>query len=122
MAKPSDGLEPSTPSLPCSDRQPVATHGNGFAGFSRFRIPPICRRLRQVRPLGSVSAPSSVYFSGSRRSPQRHVDAPLADAQSVRVEVNALGDAVEDGHLEVGVQLLLAREESAYICARRAMR
>jgi hypothetical protein len=42
-----------------------------------------------------------------RRSPQRHADATLADAQRVRAEVNALGDAVEDGHLEVGVQLLL---------------
>jgi hypothetical protein len=62
-----------------------------------------------------------------RRSPQRRVDATLADAQRVRAEVNALGDAVEDGHLEVGVQLLLAREELIeervqFVPARRAMR
>jgi hypothetical protein len=55
----------------------------------------------------------------------RHVDATLADAQRVRAEVNALGDAVEDGHLEVGVQLLLAREDRrarTFVPARRAMR
>jgi hypothetical protein len=46
----------------------------------------------------------------------RWVQATLADAQRVRVEVNALGDAVEDGHLEVGVQLLLAREELIQEC------
>jgi hypothetical protein len=83
-----------------------------------------CHRLPTA---GSIRAPSSRCLFWLRRSTQRHVDAPLADAQRVRVEVNALGDAVEDGHLEVGVQLLLAREELIeervqFVPARRAIR
>jgi hypothetical protein len=61
---------------------------------------PLATDCHRLRPLGSISAPSSWPLLAGR-SPQRHVDAPLA-AQSVRVEVNALGDAVEAGHLEVG--------------------
>ncbi len=47
--KPSDGLEPSTPSLPCAAignrSQPTATV---FASLSRFRGLPICHRLPSV--------------------------------------------------------------------------
>jgi integrase-like protein len=38
LSKPSDGLEPSTPSLPFL-RQPVATHGNAFRLFGPFSRP-----------------------------------------------------------------------------------
>src|SRR5215210_4746552 len=38
LCKPSDGLEPSTPSLP-SERQPVATEGKGFRLFLRVFAP-----------------------------------------------------------------------------------
>jgi hypothetical protein len=42
-SKPSDGLEPSSPSR--SDRQLVATHGNGFGLFEPFsrqsHLPPV---------------------------------------------------------------------------------
>jgi hypothetical protein len=61
------------------------------------------------QPLSSIRLHPSLPLLATEST--AHVDAPLAGAQSVRVEVNALGDAVEDGHLEVGVQLLLAREE-----------
>jgi hypothetical protein len=50
-AEPSDGLEPSTPSLPCGPgrnrSQPSATV---FAFLSRFRRGPICHRLPPVAP------------------------------------------------------------------------
>src|SRR5207253_8474237 len=49
--KPSDGLEPSTPSLPCAPggnrRQSTATVP---ACLSRFRAPAICDRLPPVAP------------------------------------------------------------------------
>jgi hypothetical protein len=51
--EPSDGLEPSTPSLPWSlggkRSQPTATV---FAYLSRFRPPPICQRLPPVATAG----------------------------------------------------------------------
>ena len=51
--KPSDGLEPSTPSLPCAPignwLQPVATV---LACFGRFRGVPICHRLPLVATAG----------------------------------------------------------------------
>jgi hypothetical protein len=95
-----------------------------FAYQSRFggsHLPPIATGCNRWLHKGSILR--CVWL---RRSPQRHVDATLADAQRVRAEVNALGDAVEDGHLEVGVQFLLAREEligeRTFVPARRAMR
>jgi hypothetical protein len=62
FAKPSDGLEPSTPSLRCSGRnrsQPVATV---LACWRRFRGLPICHRLplvatarlQTLHPLGGM--------------------------------------------------------------------
>jgi hypothetical protein len=51
FAEPSDGLEPSTPSLPWDSRgsrsQPTATV---FAYLSRFRVSAICHRLPPVAP------------------------------------------------------------------------
>jgi hypothetical protein len=50
--KPSDGLEPSTPSLAMrSDRQPVAIGGNGFGLFEPFS------RAFDLRPLATGCAP-----------------------------------------------------------------
>jgi hypothetical protein len=88
-------------------RQPVASHGNGFRLSEPFwgasHLPPIATVATAELHKGSILR----CLFWLRRSPQRHADATLADAQRVRAEVNALGDAVEDGHLEVGVQLLL---------------
>ncbi len=53
IAKPSDGLEPSTPSLP-SRRQAVATHGNGFGLSEPFSAP---SHLPPVAPGCDRSAP-----------------------------------------------------------------
>ncbi len=48
-SKPSDGLEPSTPSLPCAaKRLPWVATGCGSACLSRFRAPRICHRLPPV--------------------------------------------------------------------------
>jgi hypothetical protein len=44
IGKPSDGLEPSTPSLPFL-RQLVATDGNGFRAFEPFSRPPHLPRV-----------------------------------------------------------------------------
>jgi hypothetical protein len=50
---PSDGLEPSTPSLTMgSSRQLVATHGNGFGLFRGFGGGFICARLPTVATTG----------------------------------------------------------------------
>jgi hypothetical protein len=61
FAEPSDGLEPSTPSLPWYFRgnrsQPTATV---FAYLSPFRASLVCHRLR---PLGSIKAPSIREFA-----------------------------------------------------------
>jgi hypothetical protein len=58
-AKPSDGLEPSTPSLPLRLNQPVAAGGNGFRLFPRFTglgdLPLIATRCNHG---GSIKAPS----------------------------------------------------------------
>src|SRR5205823_4777579 len=49
--EPSDGLEPSTPSLPCAaERLPWVATGCGSACLSGFRAPPICHRLPPVAP------------------------------------------------------------------------
>jgi hypothetical protein len=49
--KPSDGLEPSTPSLPCAPKRlPWVAIGCRSAYLSRFRRPPICDRLPPVAP------------------------------------------------------------------------
>jgi hypothetical protein len=51
--KPSDGLEPSTPSLPCAaKRLPWVASGCGSACLSGFRARPICHRLPPVAPAG----------------------------------------------------------------------
>ncbi len=55
-AKPSDGLEPSTPSLPCA--QLMAVRGNGF-GLSKPLVATggFALRCRRLRPLCSINAP-----------------------------------------------------------------
>ena len=51
--KPPDGLEPSTPSLPCAvKRLPWVATGCGSACLSGFRRCPICHRLPPVAPAG----------------------------------------------------------------------
>ena len=66
--KPSDGLEPSTPSLPCrlagNWSQPVATV---LACFSRFRSLSICHGLPLV-------APARLFLKKGRLSSSRLVD------------------------------------------------
>jgi hypothetical protein len=61
LGKPSDGLEPSTPSLPCApignQSQPVATVLACFGRFAAFRFVTGCHWLR---PLGSINAPSAL--------------------------------------------------------------
>jgi hypothetical protein len=53
FAEPSDGLEPSTPSLPCAaKRLPWVATGCGPACLSGFRGCPICHRLPPVAPAG----------------------------------------------------------------------
>jgi hypothetical protein len=73
FAEPSDGLEPSTPSLPCApERLPWVATGCGLACLSGFRGRLICHWLR---PLGSINAPSSVpgIADGQRNSDGPHV-------------------------------------------------
>jgi hypothetical protein len=59
LAKPSDGLEPSTPSLPCARRgkrsQPAARVLACSCGSAPIRFATACRRLQ---PRGSIKAPS----------------------------------------------------------------
>src|SRR5579859_8114676 len=51
FAKPSDGLEPSTPSLPCApERLPWVATGCRSARLSRFRPLPKCDPLPPVAP------------------------------------------------------------------------
>jgi hypothetical protein len=51
FAEPSDGLEPSTPSLPCAPKRlPWVAIGCRSAYLSRFRGLPICDRLPPVAP------------------------------------------------------------------------
>ncbi len=62
--KPSDGLEPSTPSLPCAaKRLPCVATGCGSACLSRFRARPICHRLPLVAParLHKCSMPARAH-------------------------------------------------------------
>jgi hypothetical protein len=109
-------------------RQLVASRGNGFRLSEPFcggvAFATDCHRLQ---PLGSIRAPSSVASSGyggvhtgtsMRQWPTRNAYGPRSTLSM---------DAVEDGHFEVGVQLLLAREELieervTFAPARRAMR
>jgi hypothetical protein len=60
-----DGLEPSTPSLPWN---PQATGRNPRQRFSPvyavFAAVPFATRCDQLRPLGSIKAPSSVVYLG----------------------------------------------------------
>jgi hypothetical protein len=87
--KPSDGLEPSTPSLPWNVSrnwwQPVATNLAYLCGFGTSRFAADCHRLQ---PRGSIKAPSSVVGFGrvggcsasifarrlARPGSQRHAD------------------------------------------------
>jgi hypothetical protein len=71
FAEPSDGLEPSTPSLPCAaKRLPWVVTGCGSACLSGFRARPICHRLPPVAPAGlhkcSIHSPGIV--DGQRAS------------------------------------------------------
>src|ERR1700730_14970879 len=51
FAEPSDGLEPSTPSLPCAPKRfPWVATGCGSACLIGFRGRPICDRLPPVAP------------------------------------------------------------------------
>jgi hypothetical protein len=51
LAEPSDGLEPSTPSLPCGlEPLPWVVGGRGLAYLSRFRGHRLCYRLPPVAP------------------------------------------------------------------------
>ena len=53
FVKPSDGLEPSTPSLPCAPEPlPWVASGCRSACLSRFRSTAICDRLPPVAPAG----------------------------------------------------------------------
>jgi hypothetical protein len=53
FAKPSDGLEPSTPSLPCAPKPlPLVATGCGLACLSDFRGCPVCHWLPPVAPAG----------------------------------------------------------------------
>jgi transposase len=53
FAEPSDGLEPSTPSLPCAPfRKRLATDGNGFGVIPPFFGAAICHRLPPVATTG----------------------------------------------------------------------
>jgi hypothetical protein len=65
LAKPSDGLEPSTPSLPWSfggnRSQPTATV---FACLGRFEAVPFATDCHGLRPLGSIKAPRLVASVG----------------------------------------------------------
>src|ERR671932_1662429 len=58
FAEPSDGLEPSTPSLPCAARgnrsQPTATVCACLSPFAAVRFAAVCYRLQ---PGGSIKAP-----------------------------------------------------------------
>jgi hypothetical protein len=71
FSKPSDGLEPSTPSLPCAPRsnwwQPVAKDFACFRSLRGWRFAADCGRLQ---PLGSTKAPS-LGTAGSQISCQR---------------------------------------------------
>jgi hypothetical protein len=62
-------------------RQPVATHGNGFAYLSRFRGARItgCHGLR---PLGSISAPYPAPVESRRYSPLPAMTLPALPAAS----------------------------------------
>jgi hypothetical protein len=59
FAEPSDGLEPSTPSLPCAARgnwsQPAAMVLACFRGSAPIRVATDCH---QLQPPGSIKAPS----------------------------------------------------------------
>jgi len=79
LSKPSDGLEPSTPSLPCAPignrSQPVATV---LACWSRFRGSCICHRLPLVatarlhkRSIPVAGIPDEKGDSGTALSPAR---------------------------------------------------
>ena len=64
--KPSGGLEPPTPSVPCAARgsrsQPAATVFRLFPAVSGLSI---CHRLRPVATAGSINAPSSVVYAAN---------------------------------------------------------
>jgi hypothetical protein len=74
IGKPSDGLEPSTPSLPCDLRgnrsQPTATV---FARLSRFRGRPICHQLPPV-------ATALLFLKKGRVSNRRLLDGTSSGA------------------------------------------
>ena len=56
--KPSNGLEPLTPSLPCAaKRLPWVATGCGSACLSGFRVVPFATGCHRLRPLGSINAP-----------------------------------------------------------------
>jgi hypothetical protein len=73
LKEPSDGLEPSIPSLPWNVSgngwQPVATDFACFCGFAVRRFAAGCQRLQ---PRGSIKAPSLVVREGDS-SPAREV-------------------------------------------------
>src|SRR4051794_752423 len=65
--KPSDGLEPSTPSLPCAAKPlPWVATGCRSACLSRFRGSPICHRLPPVASAGlhKCSIPAAQCLMG----------------------------------------------------------
>ena len=58
FSKPSDGLEPSTPSLPCAPKPlPWVATGCRSAHLSRFGRVPFATGCDRLRPLGSTNAP-----------------------------------------------------------------
>src|SRR5207247_603081 len=74
FVKPSDGLEPSTPSLPCPPKRlPWVVTGCRSAYLSRFSRPPICDRLPPV-------APARLFLKKGRLSSSRLVDRTSSDA------------------------------------------
>ena len=79
FAEPSDGLEPSTPSLPCAPKPlPWVATRCGSACLSGFERVPFATGCHRLRPLGSINAPSSAPGSlmdkGIRASPKVRVE------------------------------------------------
>jgi hypothetical protein len=96
FVKPSNGLEPLTPSLPCKRSQPAATVFAFSCGFVPTRFATSCDRLQ---PRGSIKAPSFVANAGDAR-PRAGRDSDRSPVRGrgregrrdARVELARLGD------------------------------
>ena len=84
FAEPSDGLEPSTPSLPCSTRgnrsQPAATVWpvSALSALARFAF-----GCHWLQPRGSIKAPSLVITSGNDSSLRSRLHVQIEGSEAI---------------------------------------